>query len=324
MQKAPSDPWPHASRGLTIELLPGVHQAGELEGLPDMTIQGGEGVVIAGSLRPSGGEPPCSLRILDGAHRLRIIGPLEIRNSDGRGLRVTAAGSIAISDVYSHGNRIEGIITGNCPGAVYENIRVEDSRSPAAGYTPDKCHGLYISGDASGSTVTGLCAIRVTGSGFQANGAGMNAVIRSLSASQMEFIHCGSGGTPPISLMAVQDSTISEFCEDWTAGDRWAVCFADGKGAKYACRNVTFRNYTVPDGTECAALEGSSDITCQPGDGWSPDEGAPEPEPEPEPEPAYDPQPDLDILRAELAVARLALMTAEDARARLEAGLAGE
>jgi hypothetical protein len=323
MQKAPGDRWPAASRGLTIELLPGVHQAGELEGLPDMTIQGGEGVVIEGSIRPSGGEPECSLRIHDGAHRLRIIGPLELRQSEGRGLRITAASAIALSDIYTHHNRIEGIITGGCPGAVYENIRAAESRAPAAGYTEDQLHGLYLSGDASGSTVTGLSVTSVTGSGLQCNGAGMNAIIRNLSASQMEFIHCGSGGTPPISLMAVQDSVIEQFCADWTAGDRWAVCFDDFKGPKYACRNVTFRDYTVPPGTECAVEGGSTGITRDPGDGWSPEQPPPEPEPEPEPEPPYDSQPDLETIRRAEGVMAIELRNISDARARLEAGLAG-
>jgi hypothetical protein len=330
--KSPADPWPSAARGLEIQLLPGVHRPVEFSGAPDMTITGGEGVVIEGSIVPGGGEPPCAIRVHDGADRLAIIGPLEVWHSSGRGIRVTAAADIRLADLYIHHCSIEGIITGDCDRASYRNITVEDSRqspdsSVAREYPPDKRHGLYVSGNADGSEVRGLTVRRVTGSGFQANGAGMDAVISGLEASELVFDHCGSGGTPPISLMAVQDSTIERFCEDWTAGDRWAVCFDDGKGREYACRNVTFRDYTVPEDTHIAVEGGSTRIHCDPGLGWSPETPVPPepvpPEPEPPTPPAYDPQHDLDIIARSLSIIQRESRAAEEAQARLETGLAG-
>jgi len=315
--KRPDDPWPNAARGLSIQLLPGVHRPVEFSGATDMTILGGEDVVIEGSIEPGGGEPPASLRFHDGCHRLAIAGPLEVRESRGRGIRITAADDIQLSDLYIHHCSIEGIITGDCRGGTYSNITVEDSRtspdsSVAREYPPDKRHGLYISGNADDSEVRGLTVRRVTGSGIQCNGAGMEAVITGVQASELVFEHCGSGGTPPISLMAVQDSTFERFCEDWTAGDRWAVLFADGHGSSYACHGVTFRDYTVPRGTHAAEEEGSRGNTFAPGDGWSPEE--PPPEPEPVPPPAYDPA-------ADLAELKTTLQTALAIQARLEAGL---
>jgi hypothetical protein len=325
--KAPDDPWPEAAPGLEIQLLPGIHGPVEFSGAPDMAILGGEGVVIEGSISPGGGEPECSMRFHDGCDRLQILGPLEVWDSRGRGIRITRAADIQLADLYIHHCSIEGIITGDCDGASYRNITVEDSRqspdsSVARQYPPDKRHGLYVSGNADGSEVRGLTVRRVTGSGLQANGAGMDAIITNLGASELVFEHCGSGGTPPISLMAVQDSTIERFCEDWTAGDRWAVCFDDGKGREYACHNVVFRDYTVPRGTECAKEGGSTGIVCDPGPGWSPETPVP-PEPEPPQPPAYDPEHDLDILHDAFAAIQREARAGQAAVARLEAGLAG-
>lgn len=287
VSKSPADPWPDAERGLEIQLLPGIHRPVEFSGAVDMIIMGGEGVSIEGSVNPGGGEPPCSMRFHDGCHRLRIIGPIELRHSDGRGVRITEAEEIHLSDLYIHHCSIEGIITGNCPNAVYERITVEDSRdssipSVRREYTPDKRHGIYVSGDGSGSAIDGLTVRRVTGSGCQCNGAGMNAVINGLHASEMVFERCGSGGTPPISLMGCRDCTFEKFTEDWTAGEKWCVLFDDYKGAAYACSGNTFQDYTVPSGTYPSEEGGSHDNTFRAGQGWSPDEPIP-PEPEPEP-----------------------------------------
>jgi len=291
VQKGPNQPWPDLFAGLEIQLEPGEHQPKEFSGTRDVAILGCEGAKIVGSINPGGGEPPCGLRFNDGCHGLRIFGPLEQSGSDGRGIRITVAEEIELRDLYCHHNSIEGIITGNCPRSVYENIRVETSVASGvswvrADYPPDKRHGMYLSGDASESTVRGLTVVRVTGSGLQLNGAGMNEIIRDLSASELAFYHCGSSGTPPLSLMAVRESEIEEFFESWTASDRWAVCFADGKSGYY-CEDVTFRTYTVPEGTYCAVEQGSRNISTQPGAGWTPT--APEP---PEPEP---PTPDGDM-----------------------------
>jgi hypothetical protein len=272
------------------------------------------------------------MRFHDGCHRLRIIGPLEVRESRGRGIRITAADDIELSDIHTHHNSIEGIITGDCLRGQYLDIAVEDSRSSpnssvAREYPPDKRHGIYISGNADDSVVKGLSVRRVTGSGLQANGAGMEAIIRGLTASELEFVHVGSGGTPPLSLMAVQDSTIERFCEDWTAGDRWAVLFADGHGSSYACRNVTFREYTVPRGTHAAEEEGSGGNHFLPGAGWSPGEPTEPTEPAPEPQPEPDiaaalaaiEEADADI---EAAAAMLTTATAQLATARTALGAA--
>jgi len=323
--KSPADRWPQASRGLTIVLLPGVHSPAEFGGATDMTLQGGENVVIEGSLEPGGGEPPCSLRFHDGCHRLQILGPLEVRESRGRGVRITGADEIHLSDLYIHDCSIEGVITGNCPNGVYTSITVEDSRtspdsSVAREYPPDRRHGIYVSGDASGSIVERLTVRRVTGSGLQANGAGMDEIIRSLTASELVFEHCGSGGTPPISLMAVQNSSFEQFNIDWTASDRWCVLFADGHGNAYACTGNLFQTYTVPRNTHAAEEEGSRGNTFTPGQGWEPGP-APEPGPEPEPVP-----PDNEALAqalddAQAAVAAITQQTAE-ANAALAAATA--
>jgi len=279
--KAPRDRWPEAARELEIVLLPGIHQANEFDDATDMVLRGGPGVSIDGSIKPSG-EPPCGLRFHDGCHRLQIIGPLEFSNSEGRALRITVADDIVLSDIFCHHYACEGIITGSCKRGQYTNIRCEDSRSSPSGYAPDKRHGVYISGNADGSTVSGLIVSRVTGSGLQLNGAGMNEIINELVATRLEFYHCGSGGTPPLSMMACRNCRIEEFLADWTASDRWAVLFDDYKGESYACYDNDLRNYTVPRGTHPAEEGGSARNTFSAGAGWAP---SPEPEPGPEPEP---------------------------------------
>lgn len=301
MTKRPDDRWPAAARGLVVELMPGVHGPVEFSGAADMLIQGCEGAVIEGSLAADGpGNPECSIRANDGCHRLAILGPLEIRGSDGRGLRITMADDIQIADLTIKHCSIEGIITGGCPRGTYTNLTVEDSDGYCPGYPPDKCHGLYISGNADGSVVSKLTVRRVTGSGLQVNGAGMNAVASGVRASELVFEHVGSGGTAPISLMAVQDSTFEKFHIDWSApDDRWGVCFDDGKGPAYACHRVTFQEYTAPRGKECAVEAGSTNIRQEPGAGWSPEEPVP---PEPQPEP-----PDNEALALALADATAAV-----------------
>lgn len=327
MTKAPQDPWPRAARGLEIVLLPGTHQAAELDGCADMVIRGGEGVIIEGSIRPSGNEPPCTLRIHNGADRLQIVGPLELFGSEGRGLRITDADEIAISDVFSHHHGIEGIITGNCPRAIYRRIRCEDSvDSPDSSvrreYTPDKRHGIYISGNGSGSDVEGLKVARVTGSALQLNGAGMNAVIRELGARELEFYDCGSGGTPPLSMMALVESVIERFYIEnlGNTNDRFGVMFADNKGAAYACYGNVLRDYTVPSGSTCPQEQGSARNTFTPGEGWSPE---PPPEPEPEPPPEPDVQPYLDEIDDALRAIRRETHRAENALEAMQAALAG-
>jgi len=315
--KSPADPWPKAAKGLEIQLLPGVHQPVEFGAATDMVITGGNGVIIEGSITPSG-EPACSMRFHDGCHRLQIIGPLEVRRSQGRGIRITVANDIALTEIYVHDCCIEGIITGSCLRGVYQDITVEDSGSPARGYNADQLHGVYISGNADGSSVERLNVSRVTGSGLQCNGAGMNATIDGMHASEMVFQHCGSGGTPPISLMAVLNSTFENFNIDWSApSDRWGVCFADGKGQAYACKNVTFQNYTAPRGKDCSVEQGSSQIHQDPGDGWSPDTPPPDPTPPPD-----GGGPDVAGAQQAISDAQAALVTATTALATATAAVA--
>jgi hypothetical protein len=295
--KSPRDPWPGAARDLEIVLLPGVHQAAKISGKPDMILRGGEGVIIEGSIVPSGGEPPCTLRVMDGAHRLQIIGPIEVRYSEGRGIRITEADDIVLSDIYTHHHGIEGIITGNCQRGTYDRIRCEDSRSTPDGYAADKRHGLYISGNAGGSVVQGLDVSRVTGSGLQVNGASLGYVITMLEAREMTFTRCGGGGTPPISLMGVCQALFERFCVyDVPDSRRWCTMFADGQGSQYACRENTFQTYTIPPAAICAEEEGSGNNSFSAAPGWSPGP-APEP-PEPVPPEPVPPAPNEALAQA--------------------------
>jgi hypothetical protein len=330
VNKGPGDPWPALVRGIVIALEPGEHQPHEFSGVPDVTIQGTPGAKIIGSVNIGGGEPPCSMRFHDGANGLRILGPLEVSHSEGRGIRITEAEEITLQDLDIHHCSVEGIITGNCPQSEYRRIRVARSRASSQDrvrleYPPDRRHGIYLSGDASNSEVEKLTVLYVTGSALQLNGAGMDRIIRDLHAWEIACYHCGSGGTPPLSLMAVRDSVIRQFFQDWVAGDRWGVCFADGKPG-YHCEGVEFREYTVPARAHLAIEQGSNNITTEPGAGWTPGE-PPEPQPPNEMQALIDEaQAAVAAIETQQAVAAAALavisqqaQVAEDALARIEA-----
>src|SRR5215467_8234367 len=192
VEKRENERWPSAQRDLTIQLMPGTHGPAEFSAAVGMTILGGEGVIIEGSSAYDGpGNPESILRFNDGCHRLRIEGPIELKESDGRGIRITMSDDIVLRNLTIHDCSVEGIITGGCRNGIYEDITVEDCKTgPVAGYPPDKRHGVYISGNGSGSHVQRLKVRRVLGSALQINGAGMDAIVRDLSAEELEFEHC--------------------------------------------------------------------------------------------------------------------------------------
>jgi len=157
----------------------------------------------------------------------------------------------------------------------------------------------------------------------------MNEIVRNVHAEEIACYHCGSSNTPPLSLMAVRESIIAKFFQDWVAGDRWGVCFADGKPG-YHCENVEFRDYTVPARSHLAIEQGSNNIEQNPGDGWTPGE-PPEPQPPDEMQALIDEaQEAIAGIEGQQAVASTALASiagyaqvAEDALARIEALSAG-
>jgi hypothetical protein len=287
--KTERDSWPEPAAFDVIVLKPGVHAPAEFSACPDLTIQGQPGAIIEGSLTPRGGEDDASLRFHDGCHRLRILGPLEIRGSAGRGLSVTKADDVTIRGLESHSHGIEAVFVSNCPRANLSNLYCHDSHDTGA-TSPDRQHGLYLSGQAEDTTLTGLYCERVTGSGLQINGASLGFIITGLHARQMIFKQCGSGGTPPLSLMALHESTIEEFCIADVPSDRWAVLFSDRRGAAFSCQLNTFRTFSVPTGSRAAEEEGSGGNLYSPGAGWSPGD-APQPIPVPAPTPPPSPDP---------------------------------
>lgn len=312
IRKAPGDPWRQPSRGDEVVLLPGIHAPFSMSGIPDVTIRGGEGVSVRGSMSSGGGDP-ATIRVNDGAHRLKILGPIELRDSRGRGLWVTVADDAIVRNLTTHGHQIEGALFGNCQRLTVEDYEAYDCTGD------DRSHGLYVSGNASGSVIRRIKIRNCSGSGFQANGHGLGYHIEQLLLEEGDFQWCGSEGTPTLSLMSVSRSIFQKFRIQNSPVDWWVVLFSDGGGSDWACYDNTFRDYTVPDNSEDAIHEedGSSGNQFIPGAGWSPGNGPQPPDP---PRPPVDPKPAiLADAQKQSAAIRAALENATARRIRAAA-----
>lgn len=263
------------SKGDTLRLGPGVHKPFVVRA-QDVTIECLPGARVVGG-RTGSGEPPSTLRGMDGAHGLTLLGG-EWTGSRGRGIRITGSERVRVEGVKSHGHAIEAMILGDCPGARIIACDLGDHAGAAAGYAPDRCHALYIS-RACDNTVVEDCRLHdVPGAGLQINAATREDgehVARGLQVRRVVLERCGSDGTGAFSLMGVCDSLFEEFYCRLCRG--LGTLFADGRAGS-GCVGNTFRRYSVETVTVWShfrELEGSGGNTFVLAPGWKPAAPAP-------------------------------------------------